>query len=197
MLYIHFHSSQSIFWFYFWFIVSQIGPSGVSYFSHVHEFPIFFFSVFNSNFIQSWLENISLPVQLLSWVELFSAPGTAARQASMSITNFQNLLKLMSIKSAMPSNHLILCRPLLLLISIFLSIRIFPNESVLCIRWPKDWSFGFSISPSNEYSELTFFRIDWFDLLAIQRTLKSLLQHRSSKASILQHLAFSMVQLVG
>ena len=107
----------------------------------------------------------------------------------------QSWLKLMAIESVMPSNHLILCCPLLLLPSIFPSIRVFSNESVLHIRWPKYWSFSFSISPSNEYSGLISFRIDWFDLLAVQGTLKSLLQHHSSKASILQHSAFHMIQL--
>ena len=107
-------------------------------------------------------------------------------QASLSITNFQSLLKLMSIESVMPSNHLILCHPLLLLPSIFSSLRVFSNESVLHIRWPKYWSFSFSISPSNKYSRLISFRIDWLDLLAVQGTLKSLLQHHSSKASILR-----------
>ena len=117
-------------------------------------------------------------------------PGTAARQASLSITHSQSLLKLKSMESVMPSNHLILCRPLLLPPSIFPSISVFSNESVLHIRWPKYWSFSFSISPSNEYSGLVFFRMDWLDLLAVQGTLKSLLQHHSSKASILQHSAF-------
>ena len=121
-------------------------------------------------------------------------PWTVARQASLSITNSQSLLKLMSIQSVMPSNHLILCHPLLLLPSIFPSIRVFSKESVLCIRWPKYWSFSFSMSPSNEYSGLISFRIDWFDLLAVQGTLKSLLQHRTSKASILRHSAFFIVQ---
>ena len=122
-------------------------------------------------------------------------PWTAARQASLSITNSWSLLKLMSIESVMPSNHLILCRSLLLP-SIFPSIRVFSNESVLCIRWPKDWSFSLSISPFNEYSGLISFRIDWFDLLAVQGTLKSLLlQHHSSKASILRCSAFFMVAL--
>ena len=120
-------------------------------------------------------------VQLLSYVRLFVTPWTAARQASLSITNFQSLLKLMSIESVMPSNHLILCRPLLLLPSIFPSIRVFSNESVLRIRWPKYWSFSFNISPSNEYSGLISFRMDWLDLLVGQGTLKSLLQHHSSK----------------
>ena len=123
-------------------------------------------------------------------------PLTAACQASLSITNFQHLLRLMSIESVMPSNHLILCHHLLLLPSIFPSIRVFPNESVLCIRWPKYWSFSFSISPYNEYSGLISFRIDWLDLLAVQGTLKSLLQHHSSKASILWHSAFFRVQLL-
>ena len=129
-------------------------------------------------------------VQSLSCVQLFATPWTAAHQASLSITNSWRLLKLMSIKSVMPSNHLILCHPLLLLPSIFPNIRVFSNESVLCISWPKYCSFSFSISPSNEYSGLISFRIDWFDLLAVQGTLKSLLQHHSSKASILQCAAF-------
>ena len=120
---------------------------------------------------------------------------TAAHQASLSITNSWSLLKLMSVKSVMPSNHLILCRPPLLPPSIFPSIRVFSNESVLHIRWPKYCSFSFSISPSNEYSELISFRMDWLDLLAVQGTLKSLLQHHSSKASIIQCSAFFMVQL--
>ena len=122
-------------------------------------------------------------------------PWTAARQASLSITNSQSLLKLMSIESVMPSNHLILCYPLLLPPSIFPSIRVFSNESVLHIRWQNYWSFSFSISPSNEYSGLISFRMDWFDLLAVQGTLKSLFQHHSSKASILQLSAFFIVQL--
>ena len=120
-------------------------------------------------------------------------PCTAARQASLSITNSWSLVKLMSIKSVMPSNHLILSHPLLLLPSIFSSIRVFSNESVLCIRWPEYWSLSFNISPSNEYS-LIFF-IDWLNLLAVQRTLKSLLQHHRSKALILQHSAFFLTQL--
>ena len=127
---------------------------------------------------------------MLSHVRLFVTPWTAARQDSLSIINSWSLLKLMSIKSVMPSNHLILCGPLLLLPSIFPSIRVFSNESVLPIRWPKYWSFSFIISPSNEYSELISFRIDWLGLLAVQGTLKSLLQHHSSKPSVLQHLAF-------
>ena len=122
-------------------------------------------------------------------------PWTAARQASLSIANPWSLLKLISIESVMPSNHLILCHPLLLAPSIFPSIRVFSNESVLRIRWPKYWSFSFSIIPSNEYSGLISFRIDWLDLLAVQGSLKSLLQHHSSKASILWHSAFFIVQL--
>ena len=137
----------------------------------------------------------SVQVQSLSRIQLFVTPWSAARQASLSITNYQSLLKLMSAESVIPSNHLILCRPLLLLPSIFPSRRVFSNESVLCIRWPKYCSFSFSISPSNEYSGLISFRMDWFDLLAVQGTLKSLLQHHSSKASVLQPPAFFMVQL--
>ena len=124
-------------------------------------------------------------VQSLSRVRLFVIPWTAARQASLSITDSWSLPKLMSIESVMPSNHLILCHPLLLLPSTFPSIRVFSNESALPIRWPKYWSFSFSISPSSEYSGLISFRMDWLDLLAVQGTLKSLLQHHSSKASIL------------
>ena len=133
-----------------------------------------------------------ISVLSLSCVQLFVTPWTAAHQAS--ITNSWSLLKLMSIELVMPSNHLILCRPLVLPPSIFPSIRVFSNESVLCIRWPRCWSFSFSISPSNEYSGLISFRMDWLDLLAVQGTLKSLLQHHSSKASILQHSAFFIVQ---
>ena len=131
-------------------------------------------------------------VQSLSRVQLLVTPWTAAHQASLSITKSRSLRKLMSIASVMPSNHFILCCPLLLPPSIILSIRVFPKESVLCIRWPKYWSFCFGISPSNEYSGLISFRTDWFD---VQGTLKSLLQHHSSKASILWHSAFFMVQL--
>ena len=122
-------------------------------------------------------------------------PCTAARQASLSITNSWSLLRLMSIESVMPSNHLILCRPCLLPPSIFPSIRIFSNEALLHIRWPKDWNFSFSISSSSEYSGLICYRIEWFDLLAVQGTLKSLLQCHRSKASILQCSAFFLVQL--
>ena len=132
-------------------------------------------------------------VHSLSHVWLFATPWTAACQASLSITNSQSLLKLMSIESVMPSNHLVLCLPLLFPPSIFPSIRVFSNESALWIRWPNYWSF--SISPSNEYSGLISFRMDWLDLLAVQGTLKSLVQHHSSKASILQHSAFFIAQL--
>ena len=142
----------------------------------------------------------SISAQLLSCVRLFATPWTAARQDSLSITISQGLLKLITefdgyIKSVMQSNHLILCCPLLLPPSIFPSIRVFSNESVLCIRWSKYQSFSFNISPSNEYSGLISFRIDWLDLLAVQVTHKSLLQHHSSKASILQHSASFIVQL--
>ena len=125
-------------------------------------------------------ENISL-VQWLSGVQLFATPWTAASQASLSITNPQSLLKLMSIELVMPSNHLILCHPLLLSPSIFPSIRVFSKESVLHIRWPKCWSFSFNIGPPNEYPELISFRMNWLDLLVVQRTFKSLLQYHSSK----------------
>ena len=121
-------------------------------------------------------------LQSLSHVRLFATAWTAAHQASLSITNSRSLLKLMSIESVMPSNHLILYHPLLLLPSIFPSIRVFSKESVLCIRWPKYWSFSCNISPFNEYSGLISFRMDWFDLLVVQGTLKSLLQHHSSKS---------------
>ena len=134
-------------------------------------------------------------IQLLSCVWLFATPWTAARQASLSVTNSQSLLKFMSMDSVMPSNHLILCHPLLLLPWIFSRIRIFSNEPVIRITWPKYWSFSFSISLSNKYSGLISFRIDWLDLLAVQGTLKSLLQHHSSKASIIWRSAFFMVQL--
>ena len=163
----------------------------------------------SKNHIFNWLFNIftfqlclisSLicisSVRLLSHDQLFVTPWTAACQASQPfLTNSQSLLKLMSVKSVMPSNHLILCRPLLLLPSIFPSIRVFSKKSVLCIRWPKYWSFSFSINPSNEYSGRISFRMDWLDLLAVQGTLKSLLQHHSSKASILQRSAFFIFQL--
>ena len=134
-------------------------------------------------------------VQLHSHVQLFATAWTTARQASLSLTNSQSLLKLMFIESVMASSHLILCGPLFLLLSIFPSIRVFSNESVLCIRWPKYWSFSFSVSPSTEYSGPISFRIDWLDLLVVQGILKNLLQHHSSKASVLQCSAFFMVQL--
>ena len=134
-------------------------------------------------------------VQSLSCVRLFETPRTTACQASLSITNSQSQPKPMSIESVMPSNHLILYRPLLLLPSIFPNIRIFSNESAFHIRWPKYWSFSFNISPSNEHLGLISFRMDWLDLLAVQGTLKSLLQHHSSKASVLQCSAFFTVQL--
>ena len=134
-------------------------------------------------------------VQSLSRVQLFATPWTAARQATLSITNSQSLPKPMSIVSVMPSSHLILCHPLLLLPSIFPCIRVFSKESALHIRWTKYWSFSFNISSSNEHSGLISFRMDWLDLLAVQGTLKSLLQHHSSKASILLRSAFLIVQL--
>ena len=141
------------------------------------------------------MTNLVVVVQLLSCVRLFALPYTIAGQASLSCTISQNLLKLMSIELVMPSNLLILCGPLLLLPSIFPSIRVFSNESALHIRWPKYWSFSFSVNPSNVYAELISFRIYWFDLLTVQGALKSLLQHHSSKASILWCSAFFVVQL--
>ena len=135
-------------------------------------------------------------VQLLSRVWLFAAPWTAGHQASLSITNSQSPPKPMSIESVMPSNHLILCRPLIFLLSIFPSIRVFPSESALHIRWPKYWSFSFNISPSSEHPGLISFRMDCLDLLAVHGTLKNLLQHHSSKASILRCSAFFIVQLL-
>ena len=134
-------------------------------------------------------------VQLLSCVRLFATPSIAARQASLSITNSRSLLKLMSIELVMPSSHLILCRPLLLLPPITPSIRVFSNDSTLHMRWPKFWNFSFSVSPSNEHPGLISFRMDWLDLLAVQGTLKSLLQYYSSKPSILRCSAFFTVQL--
>ena len=141
-----------------------------------------------------YLQTTDYSVQSLSHVRLFVTPWTAACQASLSITNSWSLPKLISIESVMPSNHLMLFRPLFMP-SIFPSIRVFSNESALCIRWPKYWSFSFNISPSNEHSGLISFRMDWLDLLVVQGTLKILLQHHSSKASILQHSAFFIVQL--
>ena len=153
-------------------------------------------------FSQRWVcRHYSIPkmpfssVQSLSRVRVFATPWTEAGQASLSITSSWSLLKPMSIKLVMPSNRLTLCCPLLLPPSIFPSIRVFSNELVLCIRWPKCWSFNFSISPSNEYSGLISFRMGWLDLLAVQGTLKSLLQHHSSKALILLCSAFFIVQL--
>ena len=134
-------------------------------------------------------------VQSLSRVRLFAIPWTTACQASLSITNSRSLLRLMPFESVMPSNHLILCHPLLLPRSIFPSIRVFSHESVLCIRWPKYCSFSFNISPTNEHPGLTSFRMDWLDLLAVQGTLKSLFQHHSAKTSILRCSAFFLVQL--
>ena len=160
--------------------------------TQVPEHLLFFFSIhFISLSVFSSVSQFSCSVVSDS----LRPPWTAALQASLSITNSRSLLKLMSIESVMPSSHLILFCPLLLLPSVFPSIRVFSSESVLCIRWPKYWSFSFSISPSNEYSGLISFRIDWFDLLEVQGTLKSLLQHHSSKASILWHSAFFMAQL--
>ena len=140
------------------------------------------------------LHNISQSVQLLNCVSLFVTPWIAACQGSLSITNSWSLLKLMSIESVMPSSHLILCHPLLLLPPIPPSIRVFSSESTLCMRWAKYWSFSFSISPSNEHPDLISFRMDWLDLLTVQGTVKSLLQHHISKASTLRHLAFFTVQ---
>ena len=147
---------------------------------------------FHSFYITNTTPNLAKPcryqlVQSLSCVQLSVTLWTAAHQASLSVINSQSLLKFMSIKSVMPSNHFILCCPLLLLPSVFPNIRVFSNESVFCIRSPKYWSFSFSIGPSNEYSGLISFRIDWFDYLAVQETLKSLLQHHSSKASSQKH----------
>ena len=142
-----------------------------------------------------WDRALPLVVQSLSRVQLLTTPRTAAHQASLSFTISRSLLKLMSTESVISSNHLILCHPLLLLPSIFPQIRVFSNESVLRIRWSKYWSFSFSISPFNEYSDLIFFRIAWLDFLAAQGTLKSLLQHYSLEASILCWSAFIMVQL--
>ena len=146
--------------------------------------------------VDSVVDIVVVVVQLLSCIWLIATPWTASCQAYLSSISSWSLLKLMSVESVMPSNHLILCCPLLLLPSISPSIRIFSNESTLCIRWPKYWSFSFNISPFNEYSGLISFRIDYFDLLAIPGTLKSLLQHHSSKASILQHSVFFMVDIM-
>ena len=158
---------------------------------HCKVFLIFFRPALHFIIKYSILSNYYRSVQSLSHFQLFATPWTAALQASLSITNSQSLLKLMSIELVMSSNHLLLCR-LLLLLSIFSSIRVFSNESTLRMRWPKYWSFSFSISPSNEYSGLISFRMDWFDLLAVQGTLKSVLQHHNSKASILIQLSTSI-----
>ena len=173
----------------FLFYISALVFRSVQLLSHVRPFvtPWHFLGVV----VRTSLKNVCplyrdcRSVESLSRVWLFVTPWTAARQASLSITNSRSLLKLMPIESVMPSNHLIFCCPLLLLHSIFPSIRVFSNESVLCIRWPKYWSFSFSISPSKEYSGLISLRIDWSDALAVQGTLKSLLQQHSLKASVL------------
>ena len=154
----------------------------------------------NSKFLvtgkREWpFAQIVVVIHLLSRIYLFATPWTAALQASLSFTISQSLLKLMSIESVMSSNHFILCHLLLLLPSIFPSIRVFSNESALHIKWPKYWSFSFSIGPSSDYPELISFRMDWFDLFTVQENLKSFLQHHSSKASILSHSAFCMLQL--
>ena len=153
------------------------------------------FCYYRLNVQNSFFKQRNLSVQSISHVWLFATPWTAVHQACLSITNSRSLIKLMSIESVMPSNHLILCLPLRLSSSVFPSIRIFSNESVLHSRWPKYWSFSFSISPSNEYSGLISFRMDWLDLFAVQGTLKSFSQHHSSKASILQLSASFIVQL--
>ena len=155
----------------------------------------FLFPVLLQHIEKDSKDSASNSVQLLSHVRLFTTPWTAAHQASLSITNSQSLLKLICIESVMSSNQLILCHPLLLLSSIFPSIRVFFKESVLYIRWPKYWNFSFSISHSKEYSGLISFSIDWFVLLPVQGALKSLLQHHSSKASILRCSAYFRVQL--
>ena len=151
----------------------------------------------SDSFVTPWTVTHQAPqfssIQSLSHIWFLGTAWTAACQASLYITNSQSLLKFMSIELVMPSNHLILCCPLLFPPSIFPSIRVFSNESVLLIRWPKYWSFSFSISPSSEYSGLISFRMDWLELLAVQGTLESLLQHHSSKASVLQHSAFFIV----
>ena len=174
--------------------------TGREWISMVLSYPIgdsFEWQPWETNTLYSFYQNRETLcfVHSLSHVRLFATPWTAVRQVSLSFTISWSLLRLMSIDLMMPSNYLILCRPLLLLPSVFLSIRVFSNELALLIRWSKYWSFSFSISPSNEYSGLISFRIDWFDLLSVQGTLKSLIQLHNLKASILQHSAFSMVQL--
>ena len=174
---------------------SQSGPSIQFTSTHIHEVHITHGKEVRVE-EQRGSDSIQLSlVQFLSCVQLFATPWTTVHQPSLSIINSQSLLKLVSIESVMPSNHLILCHPLLLLPSIFPSIRVFSNESALHIRWPKYCSFSFNISPSNEHPGLISFGMDWFDLLAVQGTLKSLLQHHTSKASILLHSAFLIVQL--
>ena len=164
-------------------------------FQSVH-FSVLTFVVFNFLYYEhTWASKRFSSVQSLSHVRLLATPWTAASQASLFITNSWSLLKLMCIESVMPSNHLTLCRPLHLLPSVFLSIRVFSNESAPHIRWPKYWSFSFKTSPSNEHPGLISFRMDWLDLLAVQGTFKSFHQYHSSKASILQHSAFFTVQL--
>ena len=148
------------------------------------------------NVLSQWSQRAVLVIQLLSCVWLFATPWTAACRSPLSFTISWTWLRFISIESVMLSNHLILCHLLLLLPSVFPSIRVFSNESVHCIRWPKYWSFSLSISPSNEYLRLIFFRIDWFDLLAIRETLKSLLQHHSSKPSVLWSSTFFMDYMV-
>ena len=166
--------------FYFHFLYIPVFPAPLN--EETIFSPLYIFVSFSS-------------VQLLNCVQLFATPWTAARQASLSITNSQSLLKLMYTESVMPSNRLTLCRPLLLLPSILPSIRVFSKSQFFALRWPKYWSFSFSISPSNDYSGLISCRMNWLDLLAVQGTLKSLLQHHSSKAPILRCSAFSIVQL--
>ena len=162
--------------------------------SHVEHLFMYLLAICMSSLEKCLFRHMFSSVKSLSHVWLFATPWTVARQASLSITSSQSLLKLMSIKSVMPSNHLILCHPLLFLPSVFSRIRVFSNESVLRIRWPNYWSFSFSISPPNGCSWLISFRIDWLDRLAVQGTLKSLLQHHSSEALILRHSAFFIVQ---
>ena len=168
-----------------------MSPLPLELLSHCHPHP----TTIGCHRAPAWAPCIIQLLLLFSRVQLFMTPWTAAHQASLSFTIAQSLLKLMSIESVMPSNHLVLYCPLLLLPSIFPSISIFSNELALCIRWPKYWNFSFSISPSNEYSGLISFRMDWLDLLAVQGTFKSLLQHHSSKASVLRLSAFFIVQL--
>ena len=181
---------------YTWVYLYSMWGCMLGDFSKLKSFYLCFFQ-FSHFHIFSAAKHRTLPssVRSLSCVQLFTTPWTAACQASLSITNSRSLLKLMSIESMMPSNHLILRHPLLLLPSIFPSIRVFSNESVLAIRWPKFCSFSFSISPSHEYSGLISFRMDWLDFLAVQGTLKHLLQHHSSKASNLWRSAFFIIQL--